>query len=215
MPAAARVASTWTKTLVEVTDSRIAGAKLRRDVQVVDLQHGVDEVDERMPRESAIGRRSAVFGEIVAGAVEAQAVVAEPDRLGAVHLRLADHDLDVQAGALLGGPAGRGDDLDRDVRVLPLHLCGGRRGDVGAEAVGRRDPDDAFEGALAAGVGRPASARRTRRPRRPTSASRPRSVSSQPPPTRASSRPPIACSSAAMRREIVVWLMPSSSAAVV
>src|SRR6476659_1640294 len=47
------------------------------------------------------------------------------------------------------------------------------------------------------------------------SASRPRSVSSQPPATRASTRPPIVCSRAAMRREIVVWLRPSSSAAVV
>jgi hypothetical protein len=40
------------------------------------------------------------------------------------------------------------------------------------------------------------------------------SVSSQPPATRTSSRPPSDCSSVAMRREIVVWFMPSSSAAV-
>ena len=53
-----------------------------------------------------------MLGQVLPGSVEAQAVVAEPDRLGAVHLRFADHDFDVEAGALLGGPAGGGDDLD-------------------------------------------------------------------------------------------------------
>ena len=53
-----------------------------------------------------------------------------------MHLRFADHHLDVEAGALLGGPAGGGDDLDRDLGMPALDLCGRRRGDVCAESIG-------------------------------------------------------------------------------
>lgn len=46
-------------------------------------------------------------------------------------------------------------------------------------------------------------------------ARRPSAVTSQPPVVRTSTRPPIADSSAAMRRETVEWLTPSTSAAAV
>ena len=42
-----------------------------------------------------------VFGEIAARGVETEAVVGETYRLGAVHMRLADDDFDVEAGAVL------------------------------------------------------------------------------------------------------------------
>ena len=41
MPAAARVASTWTKTLVDVTDSRMAGAKLVANYPVSVITDGM------------------------------------------------------------------------------------------------------------------------------------------------------------------------------
>ena len=93
-----------------------------------------------------------MLGRVVTRRVEAKAIVAEPNRLGTAHFWLAYHDLDVKAGPLLGGPPRRGDDFDGHVRVLSLHVCGGRGGDVGREAVGGRYPHDAFEGALPAGV---------------------------------------------------------------
>src|SRR5690242_14692238 len=77
------------------------GGETRCDVEVVDLEHRVDEVDERKTCEIRDARRRAVFAEVVARAVEAKTIVAEPNRLGAVYFWLPDDDLDVQAGALL------------------------------------------------------------------------------------------------------------------
>jgi hypothetical protein len=69
-----------------------------------------------------------------------------------MYLRFTDHHLDIQPGALLGGPTGRGDDLHRHFRVSALHRGCRRRGDVGREAVGRRNPHHTFEGPLTAVV---------------------------------------------------------------
>ncbi len=113
---------------------------------------------------------------------------------------------------MLGCPSGGGDDLDGHLWVPTLYVRRGRSGDVGAEAVRCRHPHDANTRAPRESTVSERMADSTASAER---ASRPRSVSSQPPATRASTRPPIDCSSEAMRREIVVWLRPSSSAAVV
>ncbi len=124
-------------------------SEARGHVEFVDLQHRVDEVDERKTREVFDAVRDAVLIEIAAGAVETEAVVAEPDRLGATHLRCADHDLQIDAGALLRRqPRGR-DDLDRDTGMPTLHLCRRGRSDVRTESVGGRYADDAFESSWA------------------------------------------------------------------
>ena len=131
-----------------------------REVEVVDLQHRVDEVDQRIAGEIRDARRRAVLGEVVAGTVQAEAIVAEPDRLGTVDLRFTDDHLDVEAGPLLGGPPGGGDDLDRHLGVPALHLCGRRRGDVRAESIGGRYPHHALERAHASGIDRQRADRR-------------------------------------------------------
>ena len=143
IPAPARVASTWTKTLVELRPSRMVGHQPPRGVQIVHLQHGIDKVDQRVGGQFLDRCRGAVLGKVVAGGVHAEHVLAEPGRRGPVHLRFAHHHLDVQPGTLLERTPGHGDDLDAEPGVVaaqPGHR-GGR--DVGAEAVRRGHPDDA------------------------------------------------------------------------
>ena len=114
-----------------------------RGVQIVHLQHGIDEVDQRMGGQFLDGFGGAVLSKIIAGGVHAEHVFAEPGGRGPVHLRFAHHHLDVQPGTLLERAPGHGDDLDAEPGVVaaqPGHR-GGR--DVGAEAVRGGHPDDA------------------------------------------------------------------------
>jgi len=74
IPAPARVASTCTKTLVELTESFMVGTSRRgasRRVEVVDLQHGIHEVDERMAGQLLDARRRSPAGQVVTRGVHA------------------------------------------------------------------------------------------------------------------------------------------------
>ena len=96
-----------------------AARRAARLVEGVDLQHRLDEVHERRTPELVDRRRLAVPVEVRPARVEPEHVVAEVDRLGALHVRAADDDLEVDADALLRRTSLRRHDLERDIR-MPL-----------------------------------------------------------------------------------------------
>ena len=129
-------------------------------VEIVDLQHGVDEVDQRMLGQLVESSGGAVLGEVARAAVQTEAIVTEADRLRPMHGGFAHHDLDVDAGPLLTGASDRGDDLHRHPGMPTLDIGGRRGGDIGAESIGRRDPHNPLQ---RAGLARRSAERAHRR----------------------------------------------------
>ena len=124
------------------------GKQPPRRIEVVDLEHGIDEIDEPVVADLLDRGGGAVGRQIFGRGVEAEFVVTEPDGLRPVDSWFADDDLDVHALAQRPGAdrqlrhpeevhRGLGDDRAGE------DLVGPRGGDAreGAPLLGAHPPD--------------------------------------------------------------------------